>query len=50
MDKLYNGKPYEQMDDLGGGFTPLFLVQHPYDDFSHILRQPLGSPLNLHHL
>ena len=26
---VYNGKPYEQMDDLGG-FTPLFLVQHPY--------------------
>ena len=29
MDGENNGKPYEQMDDLGG-FTPLFLVQHPY--------------------
>ena len=29
MDGLYNGKPYEQMDDLGGKL-PLFLVQHPY--------------------
>ena len=25
----HGSKPYEQMDDLGG-FTPLFLVQHPY--------------------
>ena len=30
MDGLhYNGKPYEQMDDLGVK-NPLFLVQHPY--------------------
>ena len=29
MDGENNGKAYEQMDDLGG-FTPLFLVQHPY--------------------
>ncbi len=29
MDGLFHGKPYEQMDDLGG-FPPLFLVQHPY--------------------
>ena len=28
MDGENNGKPYEQMDDLGG--FPLFLVQHPY--------------------
>ena len=28
MDGENNGKPYEQMDDLGG-FTPLFLVQTP---------------------
>ena len=28
MDGENNGKPYEQMDDLGG--KPLFLVQHPY--------------------
>ena len=27
---VYNGKPYEQMDDLG---VPLFLVQHPNDDW-----------------
>ena len=26
---LFHGKPYEQMDDLGGK-QPLFLVQHPY--------------------
>ncbi len=24
----FNGKPYEQMDDLGG--FPIFLAQHPY--------------------
>ena len=29
MDGEINGKPYEQMDDLGGKH-PLFLVQHPY--------------------
>ncbi len=30
MDGENNGKPYEQMDNLGGGvFKPLFLVQHP---------------------
>ena len=28
MDGENNGKPYEQMDDLGG-FSPIFLVQHP---------------------
>ena len=28
MDGENNGKPYEQMDDLGG-YIPLFLVQHP---------------------
>ena len=28
MDGENNGKPYEQMDDLG--VFPLFLVQHPY--------------------
>ena len=28
MDGLFHGKPYEQMDDLGG--FPIFLVQHPY--------------------
>ena len=27
---VYKGKPYEQMDDLGGIF-PLFLVQHPHE-------------------
>ncbi len=27
MDGENNGKPYEQMDDLG--VFPLFLVQHP---------------------
>ena len=27
---VYNGKPYEQMDDLGGVFPPLFLGWHPY--------------------
>ena len=32
MDGGNNGKPYEQMDDLGGGGfkTPLFLEGHPY--------------------
>ena len=29
MDGENNGKPYEQMDDLGGK-PPLFLGQHPY--------------------
>ena len=28
MDGENNGKPYEQMDDLGG--FPIFLVQHPF--------------------
>ncbi len=28
IDGENNGKPYEQMEDLGG-FTPLFLVLHP---------------------
>ena len=28
MDGENNGKPYEQMDDLGG--FPIFLVQHTY--------------------
>ena len=28
---VYNGKPYEQMDDLGG--PPLFLGWHPYKPF-----------------
>ena len=31
MDGLFHGKPYEQMDDLGGK-TPLFLetpIYHP---------------------
>ena len=32
MDGEKNGKPYEQMDDLGG-VVPLFLVQHPYLSF-----------------
>ena len=27
MDGLFHGKPYEQMDDLGG--PPLFLETHP---------------------
>ena len=30
MDGVFHGKPYEQMDDLGG-FYPLFLVQHPHE-------------------
>ena len=31
MDVFPHGKPYEQMDDLGGGNTPLiFVVQHPH--------------------
>ena len=32
---VYNGKPYEQMDDLGGPplflETPIYLVDHPPD-------------------
>ena len=28
MDGENHGKPYDQMDDLGG-FNPLFSVQHP---------------------
>ncbi len=37
MDGENNGKPYEQMDDLGG-FPPLFLVQHPskFTNESHV--------------
>ena len=30
MVKIMVPKSYEQMDDLGGGFSPLFLVQHPF--------------------
>ena len=33
MDGENNGKPYEQMDDLGG--FPIFLVQHPYVTYPH---------------
>ena len=48
---VYNGKPYEQMDDLGG-FPPIF-VQHP--DFpgrwelldSHRLKHPQLEKLRL---
>ena len=32
MDGEHNGKPYEQMDDLGGKI-PLFLVPHPCHPF-----------------
>ena len=28
MDGVYNGKPYEQMDDLGGFYTPIFGNTH----------------------
>ncbi len=28
MDKVYNGRPYEQMDDLGGFSTPIFGNTH----------------------
>ena len=40
---VYNGKPYEQMDDLG---VPLFLEGHPYDN----LRPPkiVSSPKKIH--
>ncbi len=31
MDGENNGKPYEQMDDLGD--FPIFLVQHPVGDW-----------------
>ena len=32
---VYNGKPYEQMDDLGGKHPPQFLGWHPYGLFSN---------------
>ena len=32
MDGLFHGKPYEQMDDLGG-FPPIFGNTHIYLDF-----------------
>ena len=41
MDGENNGKPYEQMDDLGGK-NPYFLVQHPY--VSHPKNQRLDPP------
>ncbi len=42
MDGENNGKPYEQMDDLGGktttifGFTPVFCFQNRLDQGSPI--------------
>ena len=40
MDGENNGKPYEQMDDFGGVFPPIFLVQHP--NYSDLLEKPVG--------
>ena len=47
MDGENNGKPYEQMDDLGGQI-PLFLVQHPYpDELITQEKRPNGNPTSL---
>ena len=35
---VYNGKPYLLIDDLGG-FTPLFLVQHPFLKLAKLIGQ-----------
>ncbi len=37
---VYNGKPYEQMDDLGSKTPPLFLVQHPYIPLDRFFAHP----------
>ena len=34
MDGLLHGKPYEQMDDLGG-FPPIFGNTHVFSLFEH---------------
>ena len=40
MDGLFHGKPYEQMDDLGGK------TQHPYNDHALVFSMMiLGSPI-----
>ena len=48
MDGENHGKPYEQMDDLGGCF-PLFSECHPYDYLSNDSRHlgPRGEAKNL---
>ena len=43
---VYNGKPYEQMDDVGGK-TPLFLVQHPLEDEAMKITWSKKSPDDL---
>ena len=43
MDGKNNGKPYEQMDDLGGK-TPLFLVQHPFEDEASLITLSKKNP------
>ena len=47
MDGENNGKPYEQMDDLGGN-TPYFW-KHPFYKYGHFLRSShgCGAELNL---
>ena len=40
MDGENNGKPYEQMDDLGGN-VPLFLEGHPYHSDVFLPTEPL---------
>ena len=42
MDGENNGKPYEQMDDLGGNFTPIFW-KHPCQEGSFLDRL-MGIP------
>ncbi len=52
MDGENHGKPYEQIDDLGG--FPIFLVQHPYGQplkgqISGLTLLPLRSPDHVEH-
>ena len=35
-----SGKPYEQMNDLGGNFKPLFLGWHPYGYTPEVYHSP----------
>ena len=41
MDGLFHGKPYVQIDDLGGFTTPIFSSTPIYLMFNHFERQNL---------